>query len=44
MDIVRGYGNPIVLAEYMHDSSFPICIVYGHYDVQPSGDADKWIT
>ncbi|MEI8092524.1 MAG: hypothetical protein WCG98_10665 [bacterium] len=37
-EVIANYGNPIVLASYVVDSSLPTCLLYGHYDVQP---ADK---
>jgi len=33
--IVKGFGNPIILANIIHDKSLPTCLIYGHYDVQP---------
>jgi len=32
--VVRGFGNPIVLAECGVDPGLPTCLIYGHYDVQ----------
>lgn len=40
--IFSNYGNPIVLASYHVDSSFPTCLIYGHYDVQPADITDGW--
>jgi len=42
VDIISGYGNPIVLASYHHDVSLPTCLVYGHYDVQMAVKDDGW--
>ncbi len=40
-EVIANYGNPIVLASYVVDSSLPTCLLYGHYDVQPA-DKDEW--
>jgi len=37
-------GHPLVRGEWIADSSAPTILVYGHYDVQPTGDLDEWIT
>jgi acetylornithine deacetylase/succinyl-diaminopimelate desuccinylase-like protein len=37
-------GHPVVRAEWMGDPSAPTILVYGHYDVQPTGDLAEWIT
>lgn len=34
--------NPLLFAEYIHDSSLPTVLVYGHYDVQPAKREDGW--
>lgn len=36
--VIPWYGNPIVVASYIHNPKLPTCLLYGHYDVQP---ADK---
>lgn len=38
VEVITSYGNPIVLASYIHNPKLPTCLVYGHYDVQA---ADK---
>jgi acetylornithine deacetylase/succinyl-diaminopimelate desuccinylase-like protein len=40
VDIVTGYGNPIVLASYIHNPKLPTCLFYGHYDVQAADKSD----
>jgi acetylornithine deacetylase/succinyl-diaminopimelate desuccinylase-like protein len=39
-DVIEGYGNPIVVASYIADPRAPICLIYGHYDVQPATKED----
>lgn len=33
---------PILLASKIVDPALPTLLIYGHYDVQPPGDPDKW--
>ncbi len=40
--IVRGYGNPIVVARYTVHPLKKTCLIYGHYDVQPAEVKDGW--
>ncbi|MCX6823446.1 MAG: M20/M25/M40 family metallo-hydrolase [candidate division SR1 bacterium] len=42
VEIVMGYGNPVVLASYMHNPKLPTCLFYGHYDVQSANKEDGW--
>ena len=37
-------GHPLVRGEWISDPDAPTILVYGHYDVQPTGDLDEWIT
>jgi acetylornithine deacetylase/succinyl-diaminopimelate desuccinylase-like protein len=37
-------GHPVVRGEWIEDPSAPTILVYGHYDVQPTGDLAEWIT
>ncbi len=37
-------GHPVVRADWMSDSDAPTILVYGHYDVQPTGDLAEWRT
>lgn len=34
--------HPIVYGEWLHASTAPTILVYGHYDVQPPQPLDKW--
>jgi len=42
VEVVTGYGNPLVVANYHHDDSLKTILIYGHYDVQPAEMADGW--
>jgi acetylornithine deacetylase/succinyl-diaminopimelate desuccinylase-like protein len=42
--VVETGGHPTVLAEWLGVPGAPTILVYGHYDVQPPGDLDAWIT
>jgi acetylornithine deacetylase/succinyl-diaminopimelate desuccinylase-like protein len=42
--IVETGGHPAVVAEWTGAPGAPTVLVYGHYDVQPTGDLDEWIT
>jgi acetylornithine deacetylase/succinyl-diaminopimelate desuccinylase-like protein len=42
--VVETDGHPIVLAEWLGVPGAPTILVYGHYDVQPAGDAAAWTT
>ncbi|MCW2641763.1 MAG: hypothetical protein JWP76_4069 [Dactylosporangium sp.] len=37
-------GNPVVLGEWLGAPGAPTVLVYGHYDVQPTGSLDEWHT
>ncbi len=37
-------GHPVVLAEWLGAPGAPTILVYGHYDVQPTGDLAEWLT
>jgi acetylornithine deacetylase/succinyl-diaminopimelate desuccinylase-like protein len=37
-------GHPLVRGEWIGDPEAPTILVYGHYDVQPTGDLDEWVT
>lgn len=34
--------HPIVYADWLHAGDAPTLLIYGHYDVQPAGDASRW--
>ena len=42
--VVETSGHPVVLAELHPSADAPTILVYGHYDVQPSGDEAEWET
>ena len=35
-------GHPVVRAEWLGDPGAPTVLVYGHYDVQPTGEDAEW--
>ena len=37
-------GHPVVRGEWLGADGAPTILVYGHYDVQPTGAADEWLT
>jgi acetylornithine deacetylase/succinyl-diaminopimelate desuccinylase-like protein len=37
-------GHPVVRADWLGAPGAPTILVYGHYDVQPTGDDAEWIT
>lgn len=37
-------GFPVVRAEWTAGPDAPVVLVYGHYDVQPTGRLDEWAT
>jgi acetylornithine deacetylase/succinyl-diaminopimelate desuccinylase-like protein len=42
--VVETDGNPIVRADWLNAPGAPTILVYGHYDVQPTGSRDEWLT
>lgn len=42
--IVPTSGHPVVRADWLHAPGAPTILVYGHYDVQPTGDEAEWNT
>jgi len=42
VELINGYGNPVVLSQYVVDPNLETCLIYGHYDVQPAEKADGW--
>lgn len=42
VDVVTGYGNPLVVSHYHFDDSLKTILIYGHYDVQPAELSDGW--
>src|ERR1700733_13358706 len=42
--VVETEGPPAVRGEWLGAEGAPTILVYGHYDVQPTGDLAEWIT
>jgi acetylornithine deacetylase/succinyl-diaminopimelate desuccinylase-like protein len=42
--VVETDGHPAVLGEWLGAPGAPTILVYGHYDVQPTGDEAEWET
>ncbi|HEY7430111.1 MAG TPA: M20/M25/M40 family metallo-hydrolase [Streptosporangiaceae bacterium] len=42
--VVETAGHPAVRGEWLGAPGAPTILVYGHYDVQPTGAATEWIT
>jgi acetylornithine deacetylase/succinyl-diaminopimelate desuccinylase-like protein len=42
--VVPSGGHPVVLGEWRAAAGAPTVLVYGHYDVQPTGAEAEWIT
>jgi acetylornithine deacetylase/succinyl-diaminopimelate desuccinylase-like protein len=40
--VVETDGNPIVLGKVKVGGGAPTILIYGHYDVQPTGSVDEW--
>ena len=40
--IVETDGFPVVRADWLEAPGAPTILVYGHYDVQPTGNLDEW--
>jgi acetylornithine deacetylase/succinyl-diaminopimelate desuccinylase-like protein len=42
--VVPTDGHPAVVGEWTGAAGAPTILVYGHYDVQPTGDLAEWVT
>jgi acetylornithine deacetylase/succinyl-diaminopimelate desuccinylase-like protein len=42
--VVEADGHPVVQGEWLQSPGAPTILVYGHYDVQPTGAAAEWRT
>ncbi len=44
VNILEGYGNPVIVASLVVDPIFKTCLIYGHYDVQPASLEEGWLS
>ena len=42
--VVASGGHPVVLGSWSGAAGAPTVLVYGHYDVQPTGEQAEWVT
>ena len=42
--VVATAGHPVVRGDWLHAPGAPTVLVYGHYDVHPTGDLAEWQT
>ncbi len=42
--VVETEGHPVVRGEWLAADGAPTVLVYGHYDVQPTGSQAEWLT
>jgi acetylornithine deacetylase/succinyl-diaminopimelate desuccinylase-like protein len=42
--LVEADGHPVVRGDWLGAAGAPTILVYGHYDVQPTGDLAEWVT
>ena len=44
VEVIESEGHPLVYADWLHAEGKPVCLCYGHYDVQPPDPLDEWTT
>ena len=44
VELIETHGHPLVYADWLHALGKPICLCYGHYDVQPPDPLDEWVS
>jgi acetylornithine deacetylase/succinyl-diaminopimelate desuccinylase-like protein len=42
--VIETTGHPLVYGDWLHAAGKPVCLAYGHYDVQPPDPLDEWLT
>ena len=42
--VIETDGHPVVRGDWLGANGAPTVLVYGHYDVQPTGDLAEWVT
>lgn len=40
--LIESAGHPLVYADWLNAPGQPVCLTYGHYDVQPPDPLDEW--
>src|SRR5438552_7957892 len=44
VELIPTPGHPLVYGDWLHVSSKPTLLIYGHYDVQPVDPVELWDT
>ncbi len=42
VQVIEGYDNPLIIADYVFDPNLKTVLIYGHYDVQPALKEEGW--
>jgi len=42
VEVIETEGHPLVYGDWLHASGKPVCLCYGHYDVQPPDPLEEW--
>jgi acetylornithine deacetylase/succinyl-diaminopimelate desuccinylase-like protein len=42
--VIETSGHPLVYGDWLHAAGKPVCLTYGHYDVQPPDPLDEWLS
>ncbi|MGC9155685.1 MAG: M20/M25/M40 family metallo-hydrolase [Ferrimicrobium sp.] len=42
--LVETAGHPVVMGEWLGAEGAPTVLIYGHYDVQPTGQLEEWMS
>ncbi|MBV9437068.1 MAG: M20/M25/M40 family metallo-hydrolase, partial [Acidobacteria bacterium] len=44
VEVIKTAGHPLVYGDWLHATSRPTALCYGHYDVQPPDPLNEWTT